>query len=381
MRLAHHLRREPRAGLGVRPGVRDLRLAEPAAVEPRIDFERRRVADGRARRSPRRGRGRSRATSASEMSATTSGVRYAAGSWTSYSSCSFTVRASTRPPVFAALVMVNEPSAATSAIGKPALREIGNVLEARVGEVAAGDLRAAFEQVPGHRGAAELVPVVLGPAVVRHRRPDRERGIGDAAGDDDLRARPQRIRDRLRALVHVRAHEARSRLAGRCSREERPTALVGEIVALDDADPQAREAELARERVEPPRRGARIGGAEVADDRDAVLDASLEDRADEARRAVARSRGRGSAGARAARSRASVRRDVSKMIAAGPPRATSVATTGPAASVRSLENPAPPPIAKRFSRHRAPSLYIAAPMIPAPARALINVSRMQGSSR
>src|SRR5215510_13748984 len=33
------------------------------------------------------------------------------------------------------------------------------------------------------------------------------------------------------------------------------------------------------------------------------------------------------------------------MSAAGPPRATRVSTTGPAASVRSPENPAPPPIA------------------------------------
>ena len=65
--------------------------------------------------------------------------------------------------------------------------------------------------------------------------------------------------------------------------QERASALVRQIVALDDADPQAVQALLARKRLQASRRGARIGGAEISNDRDAVLDAGLEDRPDEAR--------------------------------------------------------------------------------------------------
>ena len=183
--------------------------------------------------------------------------------------------------MFAALPIVNEPSAATSAIGKPDVREIGHVLEAGVREVAAGDLRAALEQVPGDRAATERRPVVLGPAVMGHRRPDRERRVGDAAGHDDLRAGAQRVGDRLRALVHVRAHEI-APATGKVLGEERPPAFVREVVAFDDADAQAPQPQLPRERLQAPRRGARVRRAEIADDRDAVLDASREDRTDEA---------------------------------------------------------------------------------------------------
>ncbi len=50
-------------------------------------------------------------------SAITSGLKYAAGSPTSYSSCSHTVSTFTVPPVAPGLVMTKEPSAFISAIG------------------------------------------------------------------------------------------------------------------------------------------------------------------------------------------------------------------------------------------------------------------------
>ena len=80
-------------------------------------------------------------------------------------------------------------------------------LLARVGVVAAGDLRAALEQVAGHRGARQTVPVVVRPAEVRERRADGERRIGDAAADHDLRAGLKRGGDRLGAEVGVGADD------------------------------------------------------------------------------------------------------------------------------------------------------------------------------
>ena len=69
-----------------------------------------------------------------------------------------------------------------------------HVFEARIGEIAAGDLRAAFEQMAGERPAARR-----SQSSARHPNtcisgPKRQRGIGDAAGDDDLRAPVERLR-------------------------------------------------------------------------------------------------------------------------------------------------------------------------------------------
>ena len=62
------------------------------------------------------------------------------------------------------------------------VRQAGDVLVAGVGVVATRDLRAAFEQVPGHRGTRQPVPVVVRPAEMRKRRANRQRRVGDAAG-------------------------------------------------------------------------------------------------------------------------------------------------------------------------------------------------------
>ncbi len=62
--------------------------------------------------------------------------------------------------------------------------------------------------------------------------------------------------------------------------EQRAAALVRQVVTLDDPHSQA-QAPLPSERLNPRRRRPGIRGAEVADDRDAMLDAGLEDRPDE----------------------------------------------------------------------------------------------------
>ena len=111
---------------------------------------------------------------------------------------------------------------------------------ARVGKVTAADLRAALEQVAGHRGAGQPVPVVARPAVVRDRRAQRQRGVGDAAGDDDLRAGLEDLRSLLNReaanddFMVLSATLASPVTADRVAALEGPSAVLqpGEVAAL-----------------------------------------------------------------------------------------------------------------------------------------------------
>ena len=95
------------------------------------------------------------------------------------------------------------------------------------GEVAAGGLGPALEHVPGHDGPGQRVEVVAAPAEVRDARADDERGVGDPAGDDDVRPRPQALGDPEGAEVGVRGQRgAQPELGG--PRQQ--------VVALDERD-------------------------------------------------------------------------------------------------------------------------------------------------
>ena len=73
------------------------------------------------------------------------------------------------------------PSPLISAIGYPTCaRSAGSAIAPQ----AAGRLAAALDQVAGHR-AGEAIPVVPRPAELMRGGRDRQRGIGDAAGDHD----------------------------------------------------------------------------------------------------------------------------------------------------------------------------------------------------
>jgi hypothetical protein len=60
--------------------------------------------------------------------------------------------------------------------------------------------------------------------------------------------------------------------------KHRPLLGGADVVAFDHGDPRRREAELGRERGDAACRAARVGGAEVADDADAVLEATRQHR-------------------------------------------------------------------------------------------------------
>jgi len=48
--------------------------------------------------------------------------------------------------------------------GKPQACQTGNILDARVGKIAAADLPRTFQQMPHQSPAPQTQPVVLGPA-------------------------------------------------------------------------------------------------------------------------------------------------------------------------------------------------------------------------
>ena len=86
---------------------------------------------------------------------------------------------------------------------KAELREVRHVLQSRLGEIAAGHLPRAFEQVPDRGRPAEALPVVQTPMKGVGDRCDEERRIGDAAGDQHLRAGSKRRQDLLDAEIGV----------------------------------------------------------------------------------------------------------------------------------------------------------------------------------
>ena len=150
---------------------------------------------------------------------------------------------------------------------------------ARVRVVAAADLRAAFEQVPSHRGAGQAVPVVAGPAEMRQRRANRQRWVGDAAADHDLGPGVQRIGDRFGAHIRIGADDAKL-LHRRADGRTKQFALcrATQVVTVNDGDARRAQAELARQLRDAPRCAGRVRRAEVADDAHAARQAARQHR-------------------------------------------------------------------------------------------------------
>ncbi len=87
--------------------------------------------------------------------------------------------------------------------GKAEPRQVGNVLEAGIGEIAAGDLAGAFQQMSGDGSLAQQIPVIHRPAEGMDHRRQEQRGIGGAAGDDDVGACGKRFRHRPGAEIGI----------------------------------------------------------------------------------------------------------------------------------------------------------------------------------
>ena len=113
-----------------------------------------------------------------------------------------TVSTVTAPPVPACLVMTLDPSAATSATGKPSgrSRRGRSRKPLKLPPVACVPHSITW---PATTAPASSSYDVARPAVVRDRRADDERGVGDAAGDDDVGAGGQGGGDAEAAEVGV----------------------------------------------------------------------------------------------------------------------------------------------------------------------------------
>ena len=129
------------------------------------------------------------------------------------------------------------------------------------GEVAAGGLGAALDDVPGHDGAGQRVEVVASPAVVRDRRPDDHRRVGDPAGDHDVGPAVQGLGD---------AEGAEVRVGGEDVAELELLGPLAQVVALDVRHHDV-DALLGRDLAELLRQPGRVEAAGVGDDLDALL--------------------------------------------------------------------------------------------------------------
>ena len=131
--------------------------------------------------------------------------------------------------------------------------QAGHIFVAGVGKVAAGDLRAAFEQMARHGGAGQAVPVVGRPAVVRHGRAQHQRWVGHAAADHDVGPGAQRIGNGLRADVGVGADDGLGGHGGaQGTLQQRPVMGAAQVVALHHRYARGAQAQRSRQLVNAP---------------------------------------------------------------------------------------------------------------------------------
>ena len=158
------------------------------------------------------------------------------------------------------------PSGATLAIGKPSRAKslADEKLAVEALEIAAGDLAGAFEEVPDRDRAGERVGIVEED---RHRLGREQHGIRRRRRVTT--SAPPRIASTRAStpMIGVRAKE----FAGEGLVPGDPVESIHDVVADDAGDAQSGQAELARERRRTPRRGRRIGGAEIRDDAAALV--------------------------------------------------------------------------------------------------------------
>ena len=145
-------------------------------------------------------------------------------------------------------------------------------------EVAAGGLGAAFDDVARGDGTGECVVVRAGPAEVGGGRADDHRGVGDAAGDDDIGPGVQAFDDAPGTEVGVGGQQGhipgRNAAARRCPESE----FVGprdEVVTLDMGHVHG-QSEAVGELAYRGGKRARVQPAGVGDDLHALVQGESE---------------------------------------------------------------------------------------------------------
>ena len=145
---------------------------------------------------------------------------------------------------------------------------------APVREIAARDLRAAFEQMAAQRALSQQIVVRWLPLEFVDQRRERDSGIDAAAREHDIGAGVERCSDREGAEIGVDAHQLRRKARARLHLPDVERAqfllAVEEIVAFHGADLQ-RDARLLADLFERLAAGLEIDAAGIGDDLDLLV--------------------------------------------------------------------------------------------------------------
>ena len=178
----------------------------------------------------------------------------------------------TSPPDPDTLVTTMPPPACDLGQRKPEAFEVWDVLHSGVGEVAAGHLPCAFEQVAGKRCEPDARPIVAGPPERRENRCHEQRRIGHPPGDDDVGASMERFDDGIGSEIRIRRHDRTGiewfvRLDGAIwpVRHHRR-----DVVAGHDGDGHIRQTGSSGHVTHAAGGGMRIRGSHVGDQRHAA---------------------------------------------------------------------------------------------------------------
>ena len=155
--------------------------------------------------------------------------------------------------------------------------EIGNIFDAGIGEVAAGELAGAFEQVADGGALAETIPVVERPAEFVDDGSEEQRWVGDAAGEDHIGLLAQALEQRFNAEIGIGGDERFARIESE-GFGEAGGKTVENVVSFNPGDAQADDAEAAGDGGGFNGGGARIGRAHVGDDAGAIPGAVRQNR-------------------------------------------------------------------------------------------------------
>ena len=159
--------------------------------------------------------------------------------------------------------------------------QVRHVLVAGIGEVAAGDLARAFEEVAHHRAAAQPGPVAHRPAECLDLGGQEHGGIGGPASDDHVRTAGQRLDDGTGAEIGVGREEAVAEGAHRLAQlVQGPVAAadhIEHIVAEHGSHPQAADTQLAGDLGHLAGGGHGVGRTHVGDDPDPLGPAGTQD--------------------------------------------------------------------------------------------------------
>jgi hypothetical protein len=187
-----------------------------------------------------------------------------------------------------ALVLRDDDHAVLASLGDRIahVREIGDRLPIDHA-VTARRLRAALDRVARDGTSGEQVPVVTPPPELVDHRCERQPRVGATPRHDDARTAPERLDDRPRAEVDVRALYAIAHTRERLARVHvsqldaaghEVVEAVHDVVAAHDTDACAScEAELARDLYDGAAARRGVHAARVRDHLDVALDARRKD--------------------------------------------------------------------------------------------------------